>query len=135
MNTKENTMIPSLADTERAGNLLQQACYGRSYNNGWWHDLTTGELIEPVPFGEKLALCHSELSEALEGYRKGLKDDHLSHRDMVEVELADAVIRICDLAGRMGYNLGTALAEKLDYNDSRSDHKLENRKRDGGKKI
>lgn len=49
---------------------------------------------------------------------------------MAEVELADAVIRIFDLAGSMEYNLGDAIAEKIEYNATREDHKIENR---GGK--
>jgi hypothetical protein len=54
---------------------------------------------------------------------------------MFEVELADAVIRIFDLAGGYGLDLGGALAEKLEYNASRADHKPENRKDLFGKKF
>jgi hypothetical protein len=54
---------------------------------------------------------------------------------MVEVELADALIRICDLAGAMDLDLGGAVAEKLLYNQSRADHKPENRALEGGKKF
>lgn len=54
---------------------------------------------------------------------------------MVEVELADAVIRIFDLAGGMGYDLAGALFEKLEYNKTRLDHKLENRNKSNGKKF
>ena len=64
-------------------------------NLKWWEDPRTGEPIQRN-FGELIALCHSELSEALEGHRKGLKDDKLPHRDMVEVELVDCLIRIFD---------------------------------------
>ena len=53
-------------------------------------------------------------------------DDHLPHRPIVEVELADALIRILDFAGMKGYDLGGAVREKLDYNRTRSDHKKEN---------
>ncbi len=82
---------------------------------------------------EKLCLSHSEVSEAMEGYRKGLQDDHLPHRSMLEVELAYAVIRIADLAGALGLDLGGAIAEKLRYNQQRADHKPENRAKEGGK--
>ena len=42
-------------------------------------------------------LIISELAEAMEGFRKNLMDDKLSHRKMEEVELADAVIRALDM--------------------------------------
>ena len=71
----------------------------------------------------------------MEGDRKNLMDDKLPHRKMLEVELADAVIRIFDLAGREGLDLGGALVEKLQYNQIRPDHKKENREKEGGKKY
>lgn len=69
----------------------------------------------------------------MEGHRKGLKDDKLPHRGMCEVELADTVIRCFDLAGALGYDLGGAIAEKLVFNSTREDHKLEARAAAGGK--
>ena len=83
----------------------------------------------------KIALIVSECSEALEGHRKGLKDDKLPHREMVAVELADVLIRVFDLAGFLGIPLGTILEEKAAYNQSRLDHKPENRVKVGGKKY
>ncbi|HEX8552527.1 MAG TPA: hypothetical protein VF681_13345, partial [Abditibacteriaceae bacterium] len=59
--------------------------------------------------------------------------DKLPHRQMRVVELADALIRICDLAGAYGMDLGGAVAEKMAFNAIRPDHKLEARKADGGK--
>lgn len=56
----------------------------------------------------------------MEGYRKNLIDDHLSHMKIVDVELADAVIPIMDLCGTE-----IAVKEKLKYNSERSYHKLE----------
>lgn len=100
----------------------------------WWKDPATGEPKERN-FGELIALVHSELSEALEADRKGLMDSHLPHRKGVEVELADAVIRIFDMAGGLGLQLGEAIAEKLAYNQQRSDHKAENRLAEGGKRY
>ena len=58
----------------------------------------------------------------MEGHRKNLMDDKLPHRLAIEVELADAVIRIADLGGALGLNLGMAIAEKMAFNASRVDH-------------
>jgi len=120
-----------------AGEILVQQAHGASLAAGWWHDLATGEPLVDRPHivGEKLCLIHSEVSEAMEGYRRGLMDDKLPHRPMVEVELADAIIRIADLAGALGLDLGGAIAEKMAYNQQRADHKPENRKQAGGKKF
>lgn len=116
-------------DAAFAGATLQAICFGSSYAAGWWTDLTTGEptTTNPLCFSNKLALIHSEVSEAMEGDRKNLMDDKLPHRKMAEVELADAAIRIFDLAGAYEFNLGAAIAEKLAYNRERADHKPENR--------
>lgn len=120
-----------------AGHILTDACHSGSVKAGWHNDKATGLPLSPEQqkalFPTRIALCHSELSEALEGDRKGLMDDHLTHRKMAEVELADAAIRIFDLAGAMGYDLGRAIAEKLSYNAQRADHKPEARQAPGGK--
>ena len=58
----------------------------------------------------------------------------MSKRKMIEVELADAMIRIMDLAGAMQLDLGGAMVEKLLYNTQRSDHKVDNRAKNNGKK-
>jgi NTP pyrophosphatase (non-canonical NTP hydrolase) len=86
-----------------------------------------------VNVGEKLMLIVSEVAEGMEGHRKNLMDDKLTDRRMLEVELADAVIRIADLAGGLGLDLGGAIAEKLAFNQKRPDHKPENRVKEGGK--
>jgi len=49
--------------------------------------------------------------------------------------LADVVIRVFDLAGAMGLDLGGAVAEKLTYNSTRADHRPENRALEGGKRF
>lgn len=117
-----------------AGALLQQQCHAASKAAGWWHDLETGEPIDPhTTTPTKLMLIVSELAEAMEGHRKGLADDKLPHRLMIEVELADAVIRIADLAGALGLDLGGAIAEKMAFNASRPDHQPANRRAAGGK--
>jgi hypothetical protein len=45
------------------------------------------------------------------------------------------VIRIFDLSAAKGFDIGEAIMEKILYNMSREDHKIENRMRDGGKKY
>ena len=121
--------------TAQAGQILQDACHGAARASGWWNDLATGRPVteNPLCFSNKLMLVVSELAEAMEGDRKGLMDDKLPHREMREVELADAVIRIFDLAGAYGFDLGGAIDEKLAYNAKRADHKPENRVQSGGK--
>ena len=122
---------------------LQDKIHQGNVDAGWWTDLDTLQSLAEecrirTRFGkalvaEKLALIHSEVSEAMEGARKNLMDDKLPHRKMIEVELADAVIRILDLAGALQLDLAGAIQEKLAYNAVREDHKVENRKAEGGK--
>lgn len=117
--------------------IITTACHEAAVN--WWKNLDTGELTtsvypeKKVNVPEKLMLIVTELSEAMEADRKNLMDEHLPHRHGLEVELADALIRIADLAGGLGLDLAGAVAEKLEYNAKRADHKIENRKAAGGK--
>lgn len=117
--------------------LLTHVCYRASRTAGWHTDPTTGLPFAQTPerLAMKLALIHSEISEALEGVRKGKMDDHLPDRLAEEVELADALIRIFDYAGSRALDLGGAIVEKLAYNATRADHKPEARAAVGGKKF
>ena len=147
-NDMSKTFIRSAVDA--AGTYLQDVCHNASASAGWWHHKAEGQtydliriikapitplekLLAGALVAQKLCLTHSEVSEAMEGHRKGLMDDKLPHRTMLEVELADAVIRIADLAGALGLDLGGAIAEKLEFNAIRPDHKPEARQAAGGK--
>lgn len=125
----------TIADDAHLGAMhLQTLCHGLAAHSGWWGGNGKPDPREnPMCFSQKLMLCVSELAESMEGDRKGLKDDHLPHRDMREVELADTVIRIFDLAGAYKMDLAGAIVEKLAYNQARADHKPENRDKEGGK--
>ncbi len=114
--------------------MLQNLCHERSVAAGWWHDIETGEKINKSK-AELLCLIHSEISEAMEGLRKNLMDDKVPTRPMVEVELADAIIRIMDMAGGFNYDIAGAIVGKPGYNKKRADHKIDNRKKNGGKKF
>ena len=126
-----------------AVDILVGECHDASRKAGWWYDLKTDidlrrHACEGTRFGkalvaEKLCLIHSEVSEAMEGHRKNLMDDKLPTFKAITVELADACIRIFDLAGALGLDLGPALAAKMAYNVQREDHKPENRNKPGGK--
>lgn len=119
-------------------NKLRDEIYSNNVKAGWWTNLETGEMKEKnniVEILSKIALIHSEVSEATEGVRKGLNDDHLPNRKMVEVEMADAIIRILDLCGHEGWDIEGAIIEKLEYNKKRKDHTLAARMADGGKKA
>lgn len=116
-----------------AANFLKNACHEASKEAGWWAVGGVDIRDNPMNFSQKLMLIVSEVAEAMEGDRKGLQDDKLPHREMREVELADALIRIFDLAGGYGMDIGGAVAEKLAYNAQRADHKPEARAAAGGK--
>lgn len=115
-------------------NDVVDACHKASRDAGWWTDKEGNDLtLNPLVFSNKLMLTVSELAEAMEADRKDLMDDKLPHRHGREVELADAYIRICDLAGAFNLDLGGAVAEKMAFNKVRPDHQKEAREAAGGK--
>jgi len=145
--TKDSEPVATMTQGQKtstvrdAGSLLVSVCHRASRGAGWWKsegmdlsvEIKRSSMLAGALVAQKLCLIHSEVSEAMEGHRKGLMDDKLKHRTMIEVELADAMIRICDLAGALGLDLGGAIEEKLAYNATRADHKPEARNACGGK--
>lgn len=103
--------------------LLAKQCHRIARDHGFWdhayhtvRDPVLGDVearvLNPSIIPEKLALIHSEVSEALEAFRN---DDDGN----LEEELADVVIRVLDLAAFRGYDLETAILEKMRKNSQR----------------
>lgn len=72
-------------------------------------------------FAEKIALMHTELSQALEANRKDStqRDEHCPDFTTIEIELADTIIRILDLVGFMNLDIGGAIKAKMAFNETR----------------
>jgi hypothetical protein len=126
-------MTPIELEAYRGLRAAQNIAHHTATEAGWYADPRTGVPVVRN-FGEVVALMHSELSEALEADRKGLKDDKLPHRDGREVEFADCIIRILDTAAALGLDVAGAVIEKNRYNRERADHKLSARAA-GGKRY
>lgn len=85
-------------------------------NLHWWHDPATGKRLERN-LDEMLMLVVSEVAEAMEGERKSLMDTHLPDRPMAEVELADVIIRLADIAGQRALDLESDFEDLRDIDD------------------
>lgn len=101
-------------DIKHGLNEARRIAHETAVEHGFWED-------KEFSVGEKLALIHSEISEALEAHRKTemLEDEHVPGYDNFDIELADAIIRIVDLAGRLHIDIGGAVVEKMRYNQGR----------------
>lgn len=91
---------------------VAQEIHETALAKGWWD--------APRNDGEVIALCHSELSEALEAIRHGNPlDQHCPEFTSVEIELADVIIRILDYAYQRGHALAPAILAKMEFNETR----------------
>lgn len=114
-------------------NKVMARAHAIAVGKDWWPSTNPSDAISEnkhiVP--SKLMLIVSEVSEALEDYRKDSRLSVLADTDLREgtktgrkpigfaSELADVVIRVFDLAGWLGIDLAKAIHEKQSYNEGR----------------
>ena len=97
---------------------LQIEIHREAVKHGWWDPTDPTERN----FGELIALCHSELSEALEAWREGDTVFYLGDEGKPEgwgIELADALIRILDICQALGVNAEEMIRFKMHFNEGR----------------
>jgi NTP pyrophosphatase (non-canonical NTP hydrolase) len=96
-------------------NKLRDKIHKNAVEHGWWEKERT--------FGEIIALCHSELSEALEEYRNKHSVTEIykieGKLEGVPIELADCIIRILDYCGHADIDIEEAIRIKHRYNKTR----------------
>ncbi len=110
----DHKMLPASAKVFKIYfEMMQQAVYATAKEHGWYED-------DSFNCGEKIALMHSELSEALDALRHGdPPDSHIPDFKGTEAELADVIIRIMDYAEHVGIDVAGAILAKAAYNENR----------------
>jgi len=107
--------------------VMQRAAHTNSVAKGFWEGEEFIDEISRHALGriiaEKVALIHSEVSEALEEARGDLiefsRTSDSGKPEGLAIELADVMIRVGDLAEWLKIDLEKAIAEKMTYNATR----------------
>jgi len=101
-------------------NELAQDVHQTSVDHGWWDTERN--------FGESLALIHSEVSEALEDWRRGLSLNAVQYEVLhghtpkptgIPIEFADIIIRVLELCAAYEIDIDSAVREKMAHNKGR----------------
>lgn len=101
--------------------VLAHECNLEATRHKFWDDDTL-TADNPLHVASKLALIHTEVSEATEAYRAGDDMNHFTE------EMADIIIRCVDLCEALGLDIGEAVVNKMIANRGRP-------VRHGGKKF
>lgn len=133
-------------------NQLRDEIHANAVKHGFYefeNSVPNGALVDEVEhafFAQKIALIHSELSEALEAdransrarikaYKEALAENHRKYgedcigndmcsfsalvKNTVEDELADVIIRVLDLCGHLKIDIEKHVELKMRYNELR----------------
>lgn len=115
---QEFEVTPALPEFVDSFNKLSEDIHEWAVRKGFWEQNPISMTNEQL--SSKISLIHCELAEATEGLRHhNPPDEHIPQFSSVEVELADAIIRIMDLSVAMRLRLAEAIVAKMKFNGTR----------------